>query len=128
MLLEGTEKTLIAMLNSVASLSRVETDVQDIQVRVQTLLGMSSKIVFLSLSSADLEFPKDNQTAETSSRGRTELLQRISKLDFRSKQADILGRRSPDTGTWLLKDEKFQQRLGGEGPSCLWCPGIRKHG
>ena len=74
-----------------------------------------------------MEFLKDNQIAETRSRERFELLQWISKLDFRSKQTDILSRRSPDTGTWLLKDEKFQQWLGGEKHSCLWCPGIRKH-
>ena len=41
-LLEGTEETLMAVLNSVSSLSRVETDVQDIKVGVQKLLGMSS--------------------------------------------------------------------------------------
>ncbi len=79
------------------------------------------------LSSADMRFPKDNQNAETRSRERTELLQWISKLDFTSKQTDILSRRSPNTGTWLLKDEKFQQWLGGERHSCLWCPGIRKY-
>lgn len=50
-LLEGTEKTLKAVLNSVSSLSRVETDVQGIKAGVQTLLGMTTSFHYVLTSS-----------------------------------------------------------------------------
>ena len=126
-LLEGTEKMLKSVLNSVSSLSQVETAVEDIKVGIQNILGMIVMDLFClsPFSQADSDF-QDNQASEIRSREKHELLQWISKLDFRSKQEDILTHRSPDTGAWLIDDENFQKWFGRDRCCCLWCPGIRK--
>ncbi len=52
----------------------------------------------------------------------------LSNLNFEEKQRDILSKRHPDTGRWLLNSDAFKAwRNGHDGsPSTLWCPGIRK--
>ena len=50
----------------------------------------------------------------------------LSSLSFEERQRDILSKRHPETGQWLLNHEVFQDwRNGGQGErSVLWCPGI----
>ncbi len=52
----------------------------------------------------------------------------ISNLSFEEKQRDILSKRHPGTGEWLLRQDRFMAWQNGvlDGPSTLWCPGIRK--
>ena len=52
----------------------------------------------------------------------------ISNLSFKEKQTDILSKRHPGTGQWLLERESFQDWRNGvhDRPSALWCPGMRK--
>ena len=52
----------------------------------------------------------------------------LSKLDFDEKQRDILSKRHPGTGGWLLDSDTFKAWRNGhdESPSTLWCPGIRE--
>ena len=54
------------------------------------------------------------------------ILHWISTLSFEERQRDILSKRHPETGKWLLDHEVFkywQNGVRGE-PSVLWCPGI----
>lgn len=57
-----------------------------------------------------------------------EILTWISKLSFEDKQRDILSKRHPGTGQWLLDQDTYKVwRDNDHGePSVLWCPGIRK--
>lgn len=52
----------------------------------------------------------------------------ISSLIFEERQRDVLCKRYPGTGQWLLDHEIFQDWRNGvhDTPSVLWCPGIRK--
>ena len=52
----------------------------------------------------------------------------ISNLSFEEKQRDILSKRHPGTGEWLLRQDRFMAWRNGvrDGPSTLWCPGLRK--
>ena len=52
----------------------------------------------------------------------------LSNLDFDEKQRDILSKRHPGTGRWLLDSDTFKAWRNGhdESPSTLWCPGIRE--
>ena len=52
----------------------------------------------------------------------------LSSLSFEERQRDILSKRHPETGQWLLNHEVFQDwRNGVQGKrSVLWCPGIGK--
>ena len=56
------------------------------------------------------------------------ILHWISSLSFEERQRDILSKRHPETGQWLLDNEVFYHwRNGVLGePSVLWCPGIGK--
>ena len=58
-----------------------------------------------------------------------QILTWISNLSFDEKQTDILSKRHPGTGQWLLNQERFQNWRNGvrDEPSLLWCPGMRKH-
>ena len=54
------------------------------------------------------------------------ILRWISPLSFEERQRDILSKRHPETGKWLLDHEVFkywQNGVCGE-PSVMWCPGI----
>ena len=51
----------------------------------------------------------------------------LSPLTMYQKQQDILSRRHPDTGSWLLIDQVFRGWVDGEcSQRTLWCPGHRK--
>ena len=52
----------------------------------------------------------------------------LSDLNFDEKQRDILSKRHPGTGRWLLESDNFKAWRNGhdESPSTLWCPGIRE--
>ena len=52
----------------------------------------------------------------------------LSNLSFEQKQRDILSKRHPGTGQWLLNLDTFKAWRDGHPnePSTLWCPGIRK--
>lgn len=57
-----------------------------------------------------------------------EILHWLSQLNFEEKHRDILSKRHPGTGHWLLESDKFKAWRNGhvDSPSALWCPGIRK--
>ena len=59
-------------------------------------------------------------------RGNEKILEWISSSIVRLKHLDVISRRSPSTGEWLLKNDEFQAWLLGNSPPCLWCFGIRK--
>ena len=50
-------------------------------------------------------------------------LQKLSTLDFHSKQKDAYGKRHAHTGQWLLETGEFVQWSEGQTCSVLWCPG-----
>lgn len=52
----------------------------------------------------------------------------ISTLSFEEKQTDILSKRHPGTGEWLLVQDEFRSWRNdvSDVPSVLWCPGISK--
>ena len=52
----------------------------------------------------------------------------LSNLNFDEKQRDILSKRHPGTGRWLLDSDTFKAWRNGHdrSPSTLWCPGIRE--
>ena len=52
----------------------------------------------------------------------------LSQLRFEEKQNDILSKRHPGTGQWLLDSDEFKAWSDGQPdkPSTLWCPGIRE--
>ena len=56
------------------------------------------------------------------------ILRWLSNLNFEEKQRDILSKRHPGTGRWLLDSDAFKAWRNGhdESPSTLWCPGIRE--
>lgn len=56
------------------------------------------------------------------------ILKWISTLSFEEKQTDILSKRHPGTGEWLLEQDEFQSWRNNvrDVPSVLWCPGISK--
>ena len=56
------------------------------------------------------------------------ILKWLSNLNFEEKQRDILSKRHPGTGQWLLNTGIFEAWRDGheESPSTLWCSGIRE--
>lgn len=57
---------------------------------------------------------------------RKKILDWLSPLSFKDKQADVFSKRRPGTGSWFLDTDKFQSWSQGEKGSTLLCPGIRK--
>jgi hypothetical protein len=56
------------------------------------------------------------------------ILRWLSHIDFQEKHRDVLARRHPGTGEWLLEMDTFKQWRNGQldSPPNLWCPGIRE--
>lgn len=52
-----------------------------------------------------------------------EILNWLTPVDYGSNQSDILGRREPGTGQWLLDSAEYQSWLSRE-ETVLFCPGI----
>ena len=52
----------------------------------------------------------------------------LSTLNFDEKQRDMLSKRHPGTGRWLLDSDTFKAWRDGhdKSSSTLWCPGIRE--
>jgi hypothetical protein len=52
----------------------------------------------------------------------------LSMLNFADKHQDILSKRHPGTGDWILDVDTFKPWREGQldGPSTLWCHGIRE--
>ena len=50
----------------------------------------------------------------------------LSPLNFFQKQIDVLNRRHPGTGQWLLDSSEFRDWLSG-AEQTLWCHGIRMY-
>ena len=55
---------------------------------------------------------------------RLDIVQKISTLDFVSKQKDAWGKRHDKTGHYLHESSEFQQWFSRTKPSTLWCPGV----
>ena len=135
---QGTQEAstwIKVILESVKSFPNASEDIFNIKENVQTLkrlaLGKICSILsYVTHCCSDPRTLADDQlhkTQKTQNSGKQKLFDWLSSLDFRPKQLDIFSRRSPSTGEWLLEDDKFQVWLQGEGPSCMWCSGIRKH-
>ncbi len=121
------------VLDSVALFSNTGEDMFNVKENVETLKRLAlgnlcniesrpktySLIYRLSLDDQLQKSQKSHTRVEQ------KLLEWLSPLEFRSKQLDVLSRRSPSTGEWLLRNNDFQIWLSGKGPSCLWCSGIR---
>ena len=54
---------------------------------------------------------------------RLRVLDWLTKLDYNSRQSDLISRRQPGTGEWLLQSDKYQTWLNGEAQT-LYCRGI----
>ena len=52
-----------------------------------------------------------------------DFLQKLSTLDFQSKQKDAYGKRHANMGQWLLETDEFRKWSEGKAYSVLWCPG-----
>ncbi|KAK3692985.1 ankyrin repeat-containing domain protein [Podospora appendiculata] len=53
------------------------------------------------------------------------LLDWLSKFDYRAKHAEVVRRRVPDTGTWLLESLEFTDFIKrDESSQMLWCHGL----
>jgi len=52
----------------------------------------------------------------------------ISRLSFEATHRDMLSKRHPGTGEWLLASEEFREWKDDllNQSSILWCPGIRR--
>jgi hypothetical protein len=57
-----------------------------------------------------------------------QMLSWLSRISFDSKQSDILSKRHPGTGEWLLNSDTFKAWRDGnpEASQTLWCKGIRR--
>ena len=113
-LLQSTEKasnSISEVLNAVSSLVELQQSVASLGETVQN-------IERIALES------REQESQESKERKKQEVLQWLSPFDFRPKQLDILSRRTPSTGEWLLVEEHFKSWVGGTGSSCLFCSGI----
>ncbi len=113
-LLQSTEKaanSINEVLNAVSSLAELQKDVASLGKTVQNIERIALET-------------REQESQELKERKKQEVLQWLSPLDFRPKQLDILSRRTPSTGEWLLVEENFKSWVGGSGSSCLFCSGI----
>lgn len=57
-----------------------------------------------------------------------QILSWLSGISFDEKQGDILSKRHPGTGEWLLNSDEFKAWRDGnpETSQTLWCKGIRR--
>ena len=113
-LLESTEKasnSIHGVLSAVSSLAELQKSMASLEETVQN-------IERIALES------REQECRESTERKKQQVLQWLSPLDFRSKQLDILSRRTPSTGEWLLEEDKFKSWVDGSGSSLLFCSGI----
>ncbi|KAJ7806463.1 hypothetical protein B0H14DRAFT_2381890, partial [Mycena olivaceomarginata] len=54
---------------------------------------------------------------------RAKVINWFSPINFFTRQADIFGAREPETGEWLLLDDRFKRWKDSPG-QILWCPGM----
>ena len=113
-LLRSTEKatgSLSEVLNAVSSLAEFQESVTSLGETVQNI----ERIALESL---------ERESQASKEQQKQEVLQWLSPLNFRLKQLDILSRRTPCTGEWLLVEKNFKSWVEGNGSSCLFCSGI----
>ena len=113
-LLQSTEKassSINRVLDAVSSLAELQKSMASLGETVQN-------IERIALES------REQESQESKERKKQEVLQWLSRLNFRPKQLDTLSRRTPSTGEWLLVEKKFKSWVDGGGPSCLFCSGI----
>ena len=113
-LLESTEKasnSIHGVLCAVSSLAELQKHMVNLEETVRNI----ERIVLES---------HEQEWRESTDRKKQQVLQWLSCLDFRPKQLDILSRRTPSTGEWLLVEEKFKAWVDGSGSSLLLCSGI----
>lgn len=113
-LLESTEKasnSIHGVLSAVSSLAELQKSMASLGETVQN-------IERIALES------REQECRESTERKKQQVLQWLSRLDFRSKQLDILSRRTPSTGEWLLVEDNFKSWVDGSGSSLLFCSGI----
>ncbi len=113
-LLQSTEQasnSINQVLNAVSSLAEVQKSIASLGETVQN-------IERIALES------RQQESRGLKERKKQEVLRWLSPLDFRPKQLDILSRRTPSTGEWLLVEENFKSWVEGSGPSCFFCSGI----
>lgn len=113
-LLESTEKAS----NSIHGVSSAVSSLAEIQKSMVSLGETVRNIERIALES------RERECRESKDRKKQEVLQWLSRLDFRPKQLEILSRRTPSTGEWLLVEDKFKSWVGGSGSSLLFCSGI----
>ena len=123
---------LNAVLDSVRLFSSTSEDMFNVKENVETLkrlaLGNCNILSHPQTHTLIHRLSLDDQLDKTQKShmyAKQKLLEWLSPLEFRSKQLDVLSRRSPSTGKWLLKNNDFRIWRRGKGPPCLWCSGIR---
>lgn len=127
---EEASKSIQAVLESIQTYSAASEDIFYIKENVQALkrLALGTHDWQSSMFHA-LKLVQDDQIQRTHKANDSKneaLLEWLSPLDLRAKQADIFGRRSPSTGDWLIENVEFINWVHAIGPSCFWCSGIRE--
>ena len=113
-LLESTEKasnSIHGVLSAISSLAELQKSMASLGETVQNI----ERIALAS---------HEQKCQESTERKKQQMLQWLSRLDFRPKQLDILSRRTPSTGEWLLVEDKFKSWVDKSGSSLLFCSGI----
>ena len=121
----GWEKLKSAFLNKRAQSSvdklRHQCEIFNNMVSIDTMtLGVMNYKEIRQARQEQREWHKVEQNRK--------ILTWLSNLNFEEKQRDILSKRHPSTGRWLLDSDAFKAWRNGhdESPSTLWCPGIRE--
>ena len=113
-LLRSSEKAS----DSIKEVLKAVSSLAEFQKSMTSLGGTIQNIERIALES------REQDCRESKERKKQEVLQWLSRLDFRPKQLDILSRRTPSTGEWLLVENKFKSWVDGSGSSLLFCSGI----
>ena len=117
-------------LNSLSLVKKAQKSMDRLRSHCQYLNNMVS-IDHAALGSLTLKETRQarNEQKEWHDTERNQkILTWLSRLIFEEKQRDVLSKRHPGTGKWLLNNDDFKAWRNGstELPSTLWCSGIRK--
>lgn len=107
--------------------SKVVSKLHRICQIIQNLVGVHTAALTAKTYLETKEARKENQEWHSREQNR-QILEWLSRLDFKEKHCDLRNRRHHGTGEWFLNEQKFKSwkdRLP-DHPSTLWCTGIRE--
>ena len=126
--LDETKKIAHIVPDLLRSSEKASDSIKDVLKAVSSLAEFQKSITSLGETVQNIERitleSREQECQESKERKKQEVLQWLSRLDFRPKQLDILSRRTPSTGEWLLVEDKFKSWVDGSGSSLLFCSGI----